>query len=718
MRLLILGGGAVVSEFYLGALARLRWTDGIAVADLDAAALKRVATAAPWARTHALGFSEAIRRARDSKSADAVVVALPNSLHAEAVACALEAGFPVLCEKPLAMSATACGVLGEKSVAAGKPLAVAMVRRLLPSIQAAMAAIRTGQVGAIREVVVEHGGPYAWSSDSGAFFRRENGGILADLGVHYLDLLGSIFGPLTPVRYEDDWRGGVEASFTYQLKARDSIDIVLRVSHLRRCSDTIEFRGEHGAIVVDRTDFAACRLSGTLKGFEVSLRPEQPFVDPAWPLDFTSCFAQQLHDFARVVEGAPAAGAQEAAGTMALVEHAYCSRIAGTRRADQGPRLAPGRIVVTGGTGFIGGALVERLSDLGLEDIVVPVRGYRTCANVARFAVELPRVDLTDRDQVRRMVKGARWVFHLAYGQTESSAEAVTVGATLILVEEAAAAGAEAVVVLSTMGVFGDPDSGGPVDESWSYSPAYGSYGKTKARMEQWCLERGRALGKTRLVVLNPTCVYGPGGKAYTALPAELAKAGRFAWIEGGSGVANYCYVDNLLDAMLLVAGKPEADRQRYLVNDGYASWREMIEPLLGDLRGRVPSLSLDALLAGAGAKMNPSTLREIAGALLNNYRLIELVNRHQILGPMKRLAVRRFRGRMESARAGDVQAGAAGAIAGPPVPPPWLAELFGPTRTRFSSGKLRALGWAPRVDLPEGQRRALDWLMASGALR
>jgi nucleoside-diphosphate-sugar epimerase/predicted dehydrogenase len=722
VNLLILGSGAVVREFYLPALARLRWNSGIAVSDADASALARAKAIAPWIGTRELGYADAIRQARESGAADAVVVALPNSLHAEASACALEAGFPVLCEKPLAMSAAQCRALQGKSTATGKPLSVAMVRRLIPANRAAIAAMRAGLAGEIREVVVEHGGPYAWLSDSGAYFRKENGGILADLGIHYLDLLASIFGPLTPIHYEDDWRGGVEATCAYQLQAKASISIDLRISHLRQAANTIEFRGDRGSIVVDRSDFAACKASKAIEGLEASFSLPQPFSDPAWPIDLTSCFAQMLDDFRKTIEGgAPAVTAADAAQVVSLVEHAYGTRVRQTRTPagdSNEPRLAPGKIVLTGGTGFIGGALVERLWQAGHEDIVVPVRGYRTCANAARFPVALPKVDLTDRAQVRNLVKGARWVFHLAYGQNESDANAITVGATQVLVEEAAAAGVEAVVVLSTMGVFGHPDSDQPVNETSPYNPTYGTYGKSKAKMEQWCLDRSRSFGRTRLVVLNPSCVYGPGGKTYTAMPAELAKLCRFAWVDGGRGIANYCYVDNLLDAILLVAVAKESDRQRFLVTDGHSTWREMLEPLLGGLGGQVPSLSAAELQGGGTQGATPSTLREVAGALLNNYELIDRVNRHPQLGPVKRRLVGRFRSQMEQVRAADGPQASSTQRIEPAPPPSWLVDLFGPTRTRFSSAKLQALGWRPRVGLAEGQGHALRWLRESGILK
>jgi nucleoside-diphosphate-sugar epimerase len=51
-------------------------------------------------------------------------------------------------------------------------------------------------------------------------------------------------------------------------------------------------------------------------------------------------------------------------------------------------------------------------------------------------------------------------------------------------------------------------------------------------------------------------------------------------------------------------------------------------------------------------------------------------------------------------------------------VPPVWLAELFGPTKTRFSSEKAKkVLGWRPLVSLEEGQEKTKGWLESIGLL-
>lgn len=709
LRLLIAGGGAVVREFYLPALLRLGWLKGITVNDLSAEALQKLQADFPWIQTVDGRIQEVLARKEIHSAHDAIVVALPNTFHVEVVKAALEAGFPVLCEKPLAMTGDECSLLDRFATGKRQLLSVGMVRRLTPAAQAARRAIDSGILGEIRSVRVDFGGPYAWTSQSGEFFRKENGGILADLGVHHLDWIGSFLGPLIPVSYEDDWGGGIEASCRFGLRSRTGAEITVGLSHRYRRPNTVLITGDKGRLILDKENFSTCRLEGPIEGTEMDLKPVAPFVDSHWPRDFTSCFSQQFHNFSLAVSGCPSlmVSAEEAGHTMRLIEWAYGQRqprVIVESRPEY--HLDKGKTVVTGGTGFIGTALVERLAALGFEKITVPVRNYKTCASVARFPVDLPKIDLTNAASVRTQMKGARWVFHLAYGQTPEDARRITIDATETVVNEAIAAGAEAVVVLSTMYVFGHPETPGLVDESAPYQPAPGDYGQTKMEMEKWCLKRARSSGSTRIVVLNPSCVFGPEGKTYTRLPVEFARQKQFAWVDGGRGVGNYVYISNLIDAILLAAARPEAAGQRFIVNDGFCSWKEFVSPLLGPWADSIPSYSKEQF--ADFAKVHRTGLKDVVGGFLREPTLRNWVNEREWLKPAKEMARPLFRTRAPAP---------SGAIPVEPVITPisWLPDLFGPTTTRFSSARLKALGWESRVPLEAAQAATADWLRLNG---
>jgi len=707
LRLLILGGGAVVSEFYLPALDRLGWKEGITVTDLSGNALRQIQTSHPWVQTQVKGFAEALAVPGLPEQYDAVVVSLPNSLHFSSVAAALEARLPVLCEKPLTLRQSECEALATLAQNCGLVLAAGMVRRLSQAAQTLREALHQGLIGQVREITLDHGGPYAWTSASGAFFRRENGGILADLGVHHLDWLASVLGPLQPVSYQDDARGGVEASCRYQLKTHEGIKVSLSLSHLYPRPNLTTFIGDKGRLTLGKDDFATCRWSDGQCRLQGELHLAAAFDEASWPADFVSCFAQQFVNFSRAIKG-DASGivtAREAAATMGLVEHAYAAREAATQPAagTDRPSLPRGKAVVTGGTGFIGTALIARLAELAFDDLHVPVRGYQTCASVARFPVQLPHMDLNDRAAVRELVKGARWVFHLALGTTAADARSVTVEATKILVEEAEAAGVEAVIVISTTWVYGIANDGALLDESSPYCPAGGHYGETKAAMQQWCLERATRMNRTRLILLNPSCVYGPEGKAYARLPSELASDGRFAWVNEGRGTANFIYIDNLIDAMLFTATSPAAHGKAFIASDGSCTWREFLAPLLPSSPDTYPSYTAEAL--EQMEKQGGIRLRDVLRSVAQHQPLRRWVRERSAVQKLRAHLPRHWLAATASAPATQRSDPALTA------PVPWLRSIFGPASVRFSSERLKKLGWLPRISLTEGQARTRRWI-------
>jgi predicted dehydrogenase/nucleoside-diphosphate-sugar epimerase len=733
-RLLIVGAGAVVTEYYLPALREQGWERDALIVDASFQALRRVRAAAPEATVSQMDYRQALAYALRSGRFDACVIALPNRLHPEAARLALEQGLHVLCEKPLALTTDACLELARTAEQAGRVLSVGMVRRLLPSFGMLRQALQQGLIGQIAEIDVEDGEPYAWSSDSGAAFQPDNGGVLADMGVHYLDLIEEIGGSARPITYADDYRGGVEANLEFSLRSSEDVQVRLQLSRTRHLRNTFICRGQHGELEVEKDRFDGCWWRASRDEPATWLQPQTQRLP-----SLEACFAQQLSEFAHCVQSAdaPAVSAERATSTVGLIEWAYAHRthqrngtssaasVFSTWALDSQPTsaLPPGRVCVTGATGFIGGHLVERLGETGQYDIVTPVRNYRTCAQVARFPVSIPRYDLLNYRDVREAVSGARFVFHLAYGRDGSQPERVTIEGTRNVVEAAIETGCEAVVVLSTIYVFGQPAA--EVDETWGYHPVGGVYGDSKALMERWCLRRAQGSSRTRVVVLCPSCVYGPGGDTYSALPVRLARESGFCWIHQGRGAANYTYVDNLVDAMLLGATCNSAHARRFIVNDGTTTWRRFLTQLLGSQADGLPSFSRHQLRELHRRRPRPNLVDVARIAMsdqsvrtaLRETRLGEVAlwsAEHATPGVMARMR----RGWRSANHQHDVPpAPRSNQVAMParPLPPAWLADVFGPAETVFRSDTARlVLGWEPRVTLDEGMRSTRAWADAN----
>lgn len=712
----VLGAGSVVTEYYLPALAATGIAETITVSDTHHAGLAIAAQLLPEARVDARDFRAVLSGPIDPSARGLAIIALPNTMHVEACELALRSGRDVLCEKPLSLSAADCRRVGDTAAALGRTLSVAMVRRLLPSWNLARQMIAGGEIGRLSSVAVYDQAPFSWRPRSLDFFAPGAGGILADMGVHYLDFLEQVLGPLAPVFYEDDWHGGNESTCSYRLAAGKT-DVRLDLSRLNRGATHVRFVGEAGEIVLRKADER--HVFVTPKGrAERRMALEHPFQASRWPADLHGAFCEMLAELKRsgAARSSLLADATQARRTAALIEWAYMRRGSGASvRAGRSAATGGDQILITGGTGFIGGHLVRRL-DAGNARIECLVRSPATVANLARFDVALTQVDLLDPAAVRRAVAGKRIVYHLAYGRDGSDQAEVTVEGTKHVVEAAIAAGVEAVVVLSTAYVFGFPAAGGPVDETFPYRPFGGVYGTSKAAMERWCLERARSSGPTRIVVLNPTNVIGPGGGAYVTLPVALARQGAFRWIEGGRGMCNYTYVDNLIDALLAAAQATEAHGRRFIISDGARPWIDVLGPYVDAVADAVPSLTREqfAKLAGASARFRwPDLVRAIAKS--SDVRAVArrsaLVRRLGQVQPLRRLVLARRPAaelpewaRPTPATTSDV------------APPAWLAELYHTEQTVFSAALAKeVLGWSPRVGLEEATARTLQWLRKAG---
>jgi nucleoside-diphosphate-sugar epimerase len=348
----------------------------------------------------------------------------------------------------------------------------------------------------------------------------------------------------------------------------------------------------------------------------------------------------------------------------------------------------------------------------------VPVRSYRSGANVACFPVNRLLTDLLDPGAVRQAVTGARYVFHLAYGASGGDAARVTVEGTKNVVEAAIAAGAESLVVVSTATVFGHPKTDRPIDETFPYRSALGDYGESKTAAEKYALQRAKTSGATRISVIDPAAIYGPTGYLFTEFPARATAAGEFAWIEEGRGKFNYTFVSNVVDALLLAAANPTAHGERFIISDGVCTMRQFLSGLLGSAADSLASYTRAELLENE--RRRQATWRDLARGLMNE-EVMRAVNGIPWLAAPKRLVERRLAGaysRMQVARS-KTRTAAASAVAAEKKsepPPVWLADIFGPIEIEYSSAKARqVLQWVPVTPLESGLAVSREWLRSIG---
>jgi len=723
-RLLILGGGAIVAECHLPALKALRWLENCEVLEPYAPNAKVIRDRFPSVKVSATPYQEALPEKARSGRFDGVLIALPNTLHAEASMRCLQVGLSVLCEKPLAMTAEECREVGSTAQKQGRQVFAGMVRRFTPAFTALRQALANGMAGDIQRVVIEHGSDCKhWPWDTETVLRRDQGGCLVNMGIHFLDLLEWIFGSLKPVSYKDDLAGGIEMNCDFRLVTKASIPLELRISWTRSLANVFKIEGTRGTLTADLGKFDAVRWCAAGHPIEASVRTQLPFESGDWQNTFESCFVEQLWKFAVAVQSGGCRDLvtpEVAARSHDLIEWAYRNRTRPPKANLRGlrPGLPPAAVVVTGGTGFVGSHLVERLAELEMTSIIVPVRNFRSGSQIARFPVTMKRADLLNPASCRSALKGAKHVFHLAYGTDGFNASRVTIEGTRNVLRSALEEGVTSVVVFSTCTVWGEYQNM-LVTEDLPARPALGNYGRSKAQMQKECLEFARQHPEMRVSVVAPGSVYGPRSDLFCITPSTAAKAGKFAWFEGGRGICNPVYVANLVDLAILAAQKSDAHGQVFIAVDAQSTWKEFLSPLVEPWLDAIPNISLEEAESLKRASERNGTLKDLMKSAINSPEIMASVSNHHFLGRLKEEFSRIFPAHRQSLlqfrpvpdriiKPVQISGGLAA----------WMADIYGPSTVAFSSAKARKiLGWEPHLPLQEGMSMSVEWLRQTGII-
>ena len=227
------------------------------------------------------------------------------------------------------------------------------------------------------------------------------------------------------------------------------------------------------------------------------------------------------------------------------------------------------RIFVTGGTGFTGAALVQRLLRDGHSVVSLDKQPGLIDDELKRAGAELVYGSVTDRAKVAACSQRAEVVMHLAaafrdVGVADEVYRAVNVDGTRIVAEEALKAGARKLVYCSTQGVHGHIENP-PGDESSPIAPAdYYQRTKYEGELELKSLD-GTSLEYT---IIRPTAIYGPGDPGRFQMIYRRAKKGKFPIFGGGRTYYHPVYVDNLVDAFVLAMGAGKGAGRAYIIGD------------------------------------------------------------------------------------------------------------------------------------------------------
>ncbi len=342
-------------------------------------------------------------------------------------------------------------------------------------------------------------------------------------------------------------------------------------------------------------------------------------------------------------------------------------------------------VLITGGSGFLGGALALRLAAQGVrvralvrnpakaEFLRTPASdmpvGAQYIAPLQRSAIDIVQGTLDDAGSLRAAMEGCDVVFHSAalLGGHIAQQRATNVEGTRRLLNAAADAGVRRFVHVSTLSVYGVCYNGVIGEDTHPPAPCSDPYGITKAEAEAVVREVGAARG-VAYSILRPGMIYGPRAGLWTGTMFRLAALVPTPWIGSGGGLAHCVYVDDVCDMMALLATHPAAVGETFnCCSDPSPTWRTF----LGEYARLSRGVNDDWLEL-------PPEIAYVVGGLA------------MLFSPPY------SRGRM----AVDF-------------------IRFTQKRAQFSMAKARErLGWQPQVSIEDGVTRCADWLRAQGWLK
>jgi UDP-glucose 4-epimerase len=250
------------------------------------------------------------------------------------------------------------------------------------------------------------------------------------------------------------------------------------------------------------------------------------------------------------------------------------------------------RVLVTGGAGFIGSFVVDRVRAAGHEAVIFDIR---RSPHHARGEVPTVIGNVLDYRSVRKAARGCDVIAHLAaaadVGEVASHpahAERLNAGGTFNVLEAAREEGVQRVIYASTIWVYSE--CGGEVDEEAPLRPPAHLYTATKLAGELYCRSYSELYGLDT-TILRFGIPYGPRAREAAVVPSfvRMALSGEPLAIAGdGEQTRRFVYVEDLADGVVRALSPVAAGRTYNLVGDADVSIREIagtVRELVGDLQ-------------------------------------------------------------------------------------------------------------------------------------
>jgi dihydroflavonol-4-reductase len=266
---------------------------------------------------------------------------------------------------------------------------------------------------------------------------------------------------------------------------------------------------------------------------------------------------------------------------------------------------------VTGGTGFIGSHVIERLRSRG-DEVVALVRTPSKATGLVDQGVQLVEGDLSSEDAIRRGVEGADAVFHIGavykVGIPRKERPPMwdaNVEGTRRILDAAAASNVQKIIYVSTGNVFGDT-KGQVVDETYERDLNDGwlsYYDETKYRSHE--LVKERIAAGAPIVIVQPGVVYGPGDHSEVGNLIDQLKTGKLRMRMFPDAGYNFVFVDDVADGIILAYDKGKVG-ESYLLGGQVGTMDDLYNETAKALGKNPPKMALPVAMAKASAPFGP----------------------------------------------------------------------------------------------------------------
>lgn len=250
------------------------------------------------------------------------------------------------------------------------------------------------------------------------------------------------------------------------------------------------------------------------------------------------------------------------------------------------------KILITGGTGFLGKATAIRLSSLG-HSVKVIGRNANAGAELQKKGVQFIRADLLESERIAEACRGQDQVIHCAalaapWGKYQDFFDANVIG-TKNVIGGCLKHGVSRLVNVSTPSLYFDYRHRENIREADPLPQKQAtSYAATKLLADKE-VEKAATRGLPTIGI-RPRAIFGPGDRTVLGRLIRAAQTGSVPLINGGRSLVDMTYIDNVVDALLLCVDAPDTALGRVfnITNGEPIATRQMLDLLFSNLGIRV----------------------------------------------------------------------------------------------------------------------------------